>query len=235
MRGAQITPDQRQIASDAYDSCLTYLDLQLGRLFDQLEQAGVLEKTTVIVTSDHGEHFGEHGIDLHGNSLYRPLVGVPLVVLPAGKSRSNVKGLRVRPPVTLRDIPSTVVDLIGATSGSPFPGRSLARFWDPQSSGGLLAPEERGINSNEELILSETWLKLEKNPRPPKVVLTPVQLGPMRSLVGEGHVYIRLANGREQLFDLEHDPSETNDLAGKPEFAPLLERFRARLEQVGWF
>jgi arylsulfatase A-like enzyme len=235
MRGGQISPAQRQTAGDAYDRCLSYLDDRLGRLFAELERTGVLETTTIIVTSDHGEQFGEHGIDLHGNSLYRPLVGVPLMIVPAGARRSTAAGLRVRTPVTLRDVPATVADLAGTASESPFPGRSLARFWHPESARSPLKPEEQGIKPDEDLILSETWLKLEKNPRPPKHVFTPVQWGPMRSLVGEGYVYIRLANGREELYDLEHDPAEVDNLAGRPEVAALLDRFRHRLAQVGWF
>lgn len=235
MRGGKITPSQRQTASDSYDRCLSYLDDQLGRLFDELERTGILETTTVIVTSDHGEQFGEHGINLHGNSLYRPLVGVPLIILPAGTQREGVAGLRVRPPVTLRDVPATVADLIGSSSSSPFPGRSLARYWRPEATGNPLKPEEQGLNPDEELVLSETWLKLVKNPKIPKHVFTPVQWGPMRSLVGEGHVYIHQANGREELYDLERDREEVNNLVGRPEFAPLLERFRNRLAQVGWF
>src|SRR6185437_16458587 len=100
---------------------------------------------------------------------------------------------------------ATVVDLVGSASNSPFPGRSLARYWRPESARDRLKPEEQGLSPDEELILSETWLKLEKNPKPAKHVYTPVQWGPMRSLVGEGHVYIRLANGREELYDFERD------------------------------
>ena len=91
------------------------------------------------------------------------------------------------------------------------------------------------MNAGEDLILSETWMKPERNPKPPKIVLTPVQWGPMRSLVGEGHIYIRLGNGTEQLFELEKDPGEANDLSGRPEYADLLARFRDRLEKVGFF
>ena len=74
------------------------------------EQRSVLDETLVVVASDHGEHLGDHSLFLHGCSLYRQLVGVPLVivdpkVVPAGRT--------VAEPVSLRDIPATIVDLVG--------------------------------------------------------------------------------------------------------------------------
>ena len=89
---------------------------------------GVLDDTLVIVTSDHGEHLGDHGLFFHGCSLYRQLVEVPLVIVdpkgvPAGRA--------VAEPVSLRDVPATVLDLLGLGRDAAFPGRSLARFWAP--------------------------------------------------------------------------------------------------------
>jgi hypothetical protein len=73
---------------DAYDDCIAYLDEQLGKFFDELEGRGLLENTMVIVTSDHGEHLGERQLFGHGRSLYRPLVDVPLVIVPpSGRPR----------------------------------------------------------------------------------------------------------------------------------------------------
>ena len=99
-----------------------------GLLLDELGRRGVLDDTLVIVTSDHGEHLGDHGLFFHGCSLYRQLVEVPLVIVdpkgvPAGRA--------VAEPVSLRDVPATVLDLLGLGRGAAFPGRSLARFWDP--------------------------------------------------------------------------------------------------------
>src|SRR5690606_11794134 len=54
---------------DRYDSVLAYVDVQVGRLYAALERLGVAEDTIVIVTADHGESFGQHGIDTHGKSL----------------------------------------------------------------------------------------------------------------------------------------------------------------------
>ena len=114
------------LARDSYDDCLGYLDEQLGQLFDALKRRGLLEKTLVIVTADHGEGLGEHKLFGHGYSLYRTEIRVPLLIRPpSGLSAPTVVG----ETVSLRDLPATIVDLLGLGAGSPFPGTSLARFW----------------------------------------------------------------------------------------------------------
>ena len=79
----------------------------------------------VIITSDHGEAFGDHGLFGHGPGVYLDEIGVPLVILAPGAPAGRV----VDSPVSLRDLPATVVDLLGLSAGSPFPGRSLAAYW----------------------------------------------------------------------------------------------------------
>ena len=75
---------------DSYDDCIADLDEQLGRLIDELERRGVLDRTWLIVTSDHGESFGEqHGLFTHGTSLYQPQLHVPLVIVPPAESGSG--------------------------------------------------------------------------------------------------------------------------------------------------
>ena len=114
------------MARDAYDSCLAYLDEQLGVLFDELQRRGLLDDTLVVITSDHGEGLGEHDLFDHGESLYSTELDVPLLILLPRQSRTA----RVVPQVvSLRDLPATIVDLVGQGAGSPFPGHSLADLW----------------------------------------------------------------------------------------------------------
>ena len=108
------------------------------------------KNTLVIITSDHGEEFGEHGVFDHGYSLYLDEVHVPLVILAATAPAGRV----VAEPVSLRDLPATVVDLLGLAADSPFPGRSLAAHWrvppgapaphDPGDLGGGLPDHRAG-------------------------------------------------------------------------------------------
>jgi arylsulfatase A-like enzyme len=117
----------------AYDESIAALDAEVGRLLDTLASRGGLEHTLVIVTSDHGEEFGEHGQLSHGRNLFIGTLHVPLVVVWPGR----VPVGSVAAPVSLRDLPATVLDL--AVPGGPaLPGRSLRRAW--QGAGGDLAP-----------------------------------------------------------------------------------------------
>ncbi len=109
--------DDVQMATDVYDDCIAYLDRRLGLLLDELSRQGVLENTLVVVTSDHGEHLGDHGLFFHGGSLYRQLVQVPLLIM--GKKGIPV-GRTVAEPVSLRDLPATY----------DRPARSWARITD---------------------------------------------------------------------------------------------------------
>ena len=122
------------MARDCYDDCIAYLDEQLGRLLGELGRRGLLAETEVIITSDHGEAFGDHGIMGHSYSVNLDEIGVPLVFLSP-----EVPPAQVWSPVSLRDLPATVVDRLGLAEGSPFPGRSLAAYW--RSSRGQ-GPEE---------------------------------------------------------------------------------------------
>ena len=79
----------------------------------------------MIITSDHGESFGEqHGVFGHGTSLYQPQLHVPLVIVPPARRRGGASPSPrvVTETVSLRDLPATIVDLLDLEAGSPFPG-----------------------------------------------------------------------------------------------------------------
>src|SRR5262249_39966272 len=119
-----------QMAVDVYDQCITELDRRLGALIAELARRGLLEDTLVIVTSDPGEHLGDHLLFFHGCSLYRQLMAAPLVIVDPKKVPA---GRVVAQPVSLRDMAATIVDVLGLTPSPPFPGRSLARLWSSSS------------------------------------------------------------------------------------------------------
>src|SRR5262249_2368841 len=113
------------LARDCYDDCIAFLDEQLGRLLEQLRRGGLLDNTVVIITSDHGEAFGDHGHFGHGPGVYLEEVAGPLVILAPGARAGRL----VESPASLRALPATVVALLALSAGSPFPGRSLAAYW----------------------------------------------------------------------------------------------------------
>src|SRR5262249_21087152 len=171
-------------ARDCYDSCIAFLDEQLGRLLHELRGQGLLENTVVIITSDHGEGFGDHGRYGHLYSLYLEVTGVPLVILSPGAPAGAV----VDSPVSLRDLPETVVELAGLTAGSPFPGRSLTGYW-PSAS--VQQPE--GVTSP---AFSE---KADATTFQPQPAGGQGDGALQMSLVAEGHHYLRDGAGTETL------------------------------------
>jgi arylsulfatase A-like enzyme len=212
-----IPPRHVALARDAYDDCIAYLDRQVGALLDELERRGVLRETAVIITSDHGEHFGDHGLFDHGKDLYSSVVHVPLVILTR---ESAPAGRVVSEAVSLRDLPATIVDLVGQSAGSPFPGGSLAALWRSSagSDPGAVTP---GVS--EAIVPSEFS---------PEYGLGPIHKGFVMSLVvGDLH-YIRDDSGFEELYHLDRDPGEQTNLAGVPGLDPTLNRFRRSLVRV---
>jgi arylsulfatase A-like enzyme len=213
------SPAQIRFARDAYDDCVADLDEQIGRLTDELERRGVLERTWVIITADHGESFGEHpGVFEHGRSLYRTEVHVPLVIIPpAGGPSPRV----VAEPVSLRDLPATIVDVLGLQDGSRFPGRSLAQSWGgPSPMPAAARPPEP--------VLSEVVPIPQSGADPSRWLEKP--RWPLAALTDGDWTYIRREGDvRVELFRVGDDPQEAHDLARDPAMRPILQRMRTDL------
>ena len=203
------SPAELESALAAYDGSIAYLDHEVGALLDALQARGLLGNTLVVVTSDHGEQFGEHGLTQHANSLYRQALQVPLII----SSHPRVPaGTTVPEPVSIRDVAATVIDILGIESSSGIGGASLARFW-----------EDRPLDDAGDLLLSELIVPsshmLAKNHR--------------TSAVMAGYHYVRSGSGREEFYDFDADPAEVQDLAGSESGKPVVRRFRSVLEANG--
>jgi choline-sulfatase len=103
-----------------YDGELRFTDLHVGRLLDDLRARGLYDKTVIVVTGDHGEGFGEHGVDLHGYHLYAPQTKVPLIIRVPGLAPR-----RAATPAGHIDILPTLVNLAGGAASPDMMGRSL--------------------------------------------------------------------------------------------------------------
>ncbi|MFI5460804.1 MAG: sulfatase [Isosphaerales bacterium] len=212
-----LSPKGIQLACDAYDNCIASLDHDLGRLIDELQSRGVLEKTLLILTSDHGEQFGEHGNFGHGFSLYEPEIHVPLVMISPGRVPP---GRVVGEPVSLRDVPATVVDLLDMKGDSPFPGTSLAAAWRERPAGH--SPPGHPT-------FSELEAPIEDVPGPRNKAAFD---GPIQAIVSDRNAYIHHGSGAEELYNLVADPTESKNLSGTKEAGPILERCRRILDQL---
>jgi arylsulfatase A-like enzyme len=205
-----------ELARDAYDTCIAALDRQIGALLDELDRAGTLRDTLVIVTSDHGEEFGEHGVFNHGFSVYAQAVHVPLLVIdgsvPAGRTISE--------PVSLRDLPATIVALLGLGGTPRFPGRVLSECWESQSgaeSTSAVAPR------------SEVYIPQVVGPERGR---GPVQRDFTLALMDRNLHYLVDVRGVEALYNLAADVAELRNLKDHARHAPDVQRFRDSLLRI---
>jgi arylsulfatase A-like enzyme len=210
-----LTPRQIALINDAYDDSLAYLDGRLGQLFDELERRGHLENTMIIVTADHGEHFGEHNLYGHASSLYSPEIHVPLLIIPPGRGRP---ARSVTPTVSLRDLATTIAEVAGFPD-DPFPGESLARHWNDEADPNLPVPA----------VLSEVEGPAFTTPNQRH---SPAFRGSMQSLVMDERMYIRNGDGVEEFYDLNRDPNQIDDIIESPGAQMILQRFRTKLDEM---
>ncbi len=175
---------------DEYDGSILRLDSELRRLFAELERRGELTRTIVIVTSDHGEQFGEHGMHGHGVSLYSSVLHVPLVIYAPGRLPD---GVRVSRAVSLRDIARTIQQLAGSTANL-LPGASLAALAsDPNApTSPVIAEVSKGIN---------------------QPLDTPISWGDLTSVMDDTLHVIRDGRGKIEAFAYRTDVGEKEDLA----------------------
>ena len=124
--------------------------------------------------------------------------------------------------VSLRNLPATVVDLIGLGDGSPFPGRSLARLWADRPAGAPAVEPEAALSE-----------LASPDPSEPNRGRSPTYRGPLISLAEGDLVYIRNeGDGGEELFNERDDPDELDNLARDPAMAPVLQRFRDQIRRA---
>src|SRR6185437_8457634 len=167
--------------------------------------------TLVVITSDHGESFGEHGLMTHGNALYRELIHVPLILWQPGKIPA---GKRIDTPVSLTSIPATLLEEAGEADGSHFP-----RFSQP-SFAGLLCGEHSAVALPDPI---SQLAQLDWNPS------FPDYYGPMESVSTLHWHYIRGGKEGEELFACCDQEPEQLNLAGTVVGRELAMRFEGEL------
>jgi len=133
---AFVTPGERDndtIRRDLYDGEIRFTDMHVGRVLDALQETGFGDDTIVVLFSDHGEEFLDHGSRGHGHTLFRELVRVPLVIRAPG-----ITFRRIETMVRTVDILPTLLDLTGLSAMQNVAGQSLASLmrggdfdWEP--------------------------------------------------------------------------------------------------------
>jgi len=188
-----------------YEAEIRELDDLLAGFFAYLEAEGLAQDTLIVVVSDHGEEFQEHGGLLHGRTQFEELLHVPLILAGPGVPA----GVVVQEPVSLVDLLPTVLGRLGI---EPLPGLD-----------GLdLAPTWQGRTLPERVLFAEADHNNVVDGKP---------VVDVRSMARQGQEKLHLDRVTDQvtLFDLAQDPDETVDLATRsPERARVL---RAALDR----
>lgn len=177
-----------------YDDEILYLDAIIGRIWEMFRSAPMFEDTVVIITSDHGEHFGEKGHYTHILSLYNELLWVPLLIrFPQNLASPGLD----RRLVSLNDLYATILDLVG----SPMPR--------PETSCSLLAPPQRAIAISQ-CIDPDMWQIYLKSKQKSEGSFSP----PVFAAVTEGNLkLIEQRDGVLEVYDLQESLIEDQDLA----------------------
>jgi len=203
---------QSEVDSARYDGEIRYLDEQFGRFVAGLEERGMLDDIVLILTSDHGEEFGEHGRRYHGTHLYEETLAVPALFYAPGRLPDAVR----RPgPMSVVDLTPTLLDLLGSAVPADLDGASFAahlRDGAPVSPRALfheaIVPTAVGYDGKD-----ESWIAPAYGATVWPFRLTRIPTG---------------AGPRYELYDLASDPHERTILE-----ASALERFstlRTRLD-----
>lgn len=177
------SPDFGKDNRGRYDSEVWFTDHHLGKLLEFVEQQPWAKDTAIVVSADHGEAFGDHGMYKHAFEIWEVLTRVPLLVRAPG-----AEPRRIQLPRTHIDVAPTVVDLMGLEPLAGFQGKSLV-------------PEIYGAEpqSREPLLLE--LAEDSNNPARRAIV------------VGDYKLISFDGGARKALFDLKSDPGETKDLA----------------------
>jgi len=214
----QVTEEEWKIIKSWYDGSISYLDYRIGELVNFLCKEEILDNTLLIITSDHGENFGEHGLASHQFGLYDSLLHVPLImvypdVIPKGKRISNL--------VSTIDIFPTILDIlkIGGYKND-VQGRSLFPFKDQKFHDFVCAECGESVTS----IPTDSIRFKKLRPK-----LKPFDKG-SKCLRTESYKYILSSDGKEELYDVQKDPLEEVNIVNK--HPKKVEYFRKLLENT---
>jgi len=181
----KITKAEKNHLLSQYDGEILYLDNELGKLFARLKNEGLYDNSIIIITSDHGEHFGEHDLIEHGNELYDPVTSVPLIIKPSKNFEWNPV---VDQTVQVIDILPTILEMLDIEIPEDIQGSPLTkRISHPIISEDYMHPV--------------TYNKYNKRFHKDQM-----------SLVEEDFKYISSTDNNNKLFNLNTDTDEIKNL-----------------------
>jgi len=190
---------------DLFDGEIRSIDFHIGLLRDYLCQTGILDKTVLVITADHGEEFQEHGRRYHAKHLYEEVLRVPLIIsLPALLS----SGLSIPAQVRSIDIVPTILEILGFPPFENHQGESLLPLLSNEPSSDRPAVSQIGADG-----------------------ISPATEGEIIALTTGDHKLIwHKKDDTRELYDLSSDPRELHNLAAEDEASSR--RLQSQLEQL---
>jgi arylsulfatase A-like enzyme len=202
--------DLRERVIEQYDTGIAHIDAALGELFEDLERRGLYRDMLIIITSDHGEYFGEHRLVEHSKDVYEPALRIPLLVKRPGQRDRVVEG----EPFSAVDLPHLI--------SRDLPTKAAERF-------DFLFPYRPGNHP----VIAESYFAR------PHDLFHPTW-GPRFdreriAFLSDGYKLIESSDGRHELYDLRRDPDESENLfASSPEIArEMREKLAAFQREAG--
>jgi arylsulfatase len=210
------TAGEFDLSQDLYDGSIAHMDHQLQRILDTLTETGILDRTLILLTADHGEGLNNHGIWGHGLP-YDDTVHIPLILWRPGLLPH---GLRVQGYAQQIDVAPTLLDVMGIWDGKrpldvhlgafmPAHAPHRGRF-SVQMEGQSLLPHIRGERGGREFAVNE----VRRGPQDPgyrTLIQGPWKL--IESLSGERQLYNREADPMEKINLAAQEPDRTKDMA----------------------
>ena len=213
MGGYELDGSEYEILESLYNGELTYTDYRVHELYSFLADKGILDNTILIITSDHGDELGEHNLLYHSLCLYDTVLRVPLIIrYPEIFGKQMVKG-----QVQLLDIFPTILDALDLDENTEnMDGQSFLEGTKRE----IAIAEYYGFHHTreriKELFPDLNHDALEKYDRELKVIRT------------DEDKFIQVSNGRNELYNLNSDPGEQNNIIDQEE--KLAEELQSRLK-----
>jgi arylsulfatase A-like enzyme len=182
---------------EAYDNALHWTDRNVSAVLGEIEGSGLFDRTVVVIASDHGEAFYEHGLEGHARNLYREVTEIPLIVVLPFRLEP---GIVVETLVQNVDVWPTVLELLGLPALPNADGRSLVPLLHAAANGSDAPGDLEQRPSFAEL--DQSWGQTKHPPKPIVAIVN-----------GRHRMIQHLNNGEVELYDHQVDPLEQTNLA----------------------
>lgn len=201
-----------------YEDRIRRVDENIGRILDTVHNVGLGKETAVIVTSDHGQGFLEHGFYSHLAYFYDEIVRVPLIIVHPRK-----KGFyRKRGPFSLLDVAPTILAILGESRNEEYRGVNIIDFKAVER---IFSEVVHGADGEHVYPLKDEGVEL--------MVSLSLVRDRWKYIIHQGREHLK-----EELYDLVADPNERRDLSGDPRFSDVIDSLRrdyiSHVKEIGF-